>query len=100
MLSPNWERSTASTALLSLRRVRFAFISCFFFAAINHGPMLWRYEAPGDLGDARFNLSILEHLFQWVSGTVILLSSPSMFYPFPDTLFFSDTHFGSAIFYI
>ena len=55
---------------------------------------------PGDLGDARFNIYILEHLFRWLTGQDTSLVSPEIFYPFPGTLYFSDTHFGSAFFYV
>lgn len=55
---------------------------------------------PGDLGDARFNSVILEHLFQWVTGSGINLWSPVFFYPFEGVLAFSDNHFGSALPYV
>jgi len=55
---------------------------------------------PGDLGDARFNSVILEHLYRWATGQDASLLSPDFFYPFKHMLAFSDNHFGSAIFYI
>ena len=55
---------------------------------------------PGDLGDARFNIYVLEHLYRWLVGQDTSLASPEIFYPFPGSLYFSDTHFGSAIFYV
>jgi len=55
---------------------------------------------PGDLGDARFNSVILEHLFQWVTGHADNLWSPSFFYPYEGALAFSDNHFGSVAPYI
>ena len=55
---------------------------------------------PGDLGDARFNIYILEHLTRWLAGRDLSLASPGIFYPFPGALYFSDTHFGSAFFYV
>ena len=54
---------------------------------------------PGDLGDARFNSIILEHIFQWLRGDSTSLWSPSFFYPYQDALAFSDNHFGSAWIY-
>jgi hypothetical protein len=69
------------------------------FLAIVAGPLLVARQVPGDLGDARFNLYILEHIYQWLAGSVSSLFSPEMFYPFPDTLFFSDIHAGSALVY-
>jgi hypothetical protein len=64
-----------------------------FFGPIFNGAA----DVPGDLGDARFNIYILEHVYQWLTGAT--LPSPPMFYPYPNTLGFSDNHAGSAIFY-
>ena len=50
---------------------------------------------PGDLGDARFNSVILEHCYQWLTGQVTQLWSPSIFYPFERVLGLSDNHLGS-----
>jgi hypothetical protein len=55
---------------------------------------------PGDLGDARFNSVILEHLYRWVAGADVKLWSPTFFFPFEGVLAFSDNHFGSSVFYI
>lgn len=57
-------------------------------------------DIPGDLGDARFNSVILEHIFNWLVGYDTSLWSPRFFYPFENVLAFSDNHFGSSIFYI
>jgi len=57
-------------------------------------------SVPGDLGDARFNSVILEHLYRWICGRDPSLWSPSFFYPFKGALGFSDNHFGSGITYI
>lgn len=51
---------------------------------------------PGDLGDARFNGLILEHVFRWLSGIDASLLSPGYFFPFPGALTFSDNHFGTV----
>lgn len=55
---------------------------------------------PGDLGDARFNSVVLEHLFQWVTGDARSLWTPPFFYPAQGTLAFSDNHFGSGAIYV
>lgn len=55
---------------------------------------------PGDLGDARFNGLILEHVYRWVRGVDGSLWSPGFFYPFPGALAFSDTHFGTVGIYM
>lgn len=70
------------------------------FTALVFGPLLAAGGAPGDLGDARFNTFVLEHVDRFVTGQGVQFASPGIFYPFPDTLFFSDTHVGTAIFYI
>src|SRR5262249_4180087 len=53
-------------------------------------------RSPGDLGDTRFNMYVLEHFFRWLQGKDMSLASPDMYYPFPGVLFFSDTHAGTA----
>jgi len=55
---------------------------------------------PGNLGDARFNNIVLEHLFRWVTGKDASLWSPGFFYPYPGVLTFSDNHFGSGLTYV
>lgn len=60
----------------------------------------WLKSIPGDLGDARFNSYILEHVYQWSTGKVGDLWSPQFFYPFHGGLAFSDNHFGSIFTYI
>lgn len=60
----------------------------------------WFTMIPGDLGDARFNSVIVEHLYQWVTGSVAKIWSPRFFFPFEFTLAFSDSHFGSGWSYI
>jgi hypothetical protein len=54
----------------------------------------------GDLGDARFNLYILEHTFRWLIGLDASYQSPDFYYPYPGVLLFSDTHVGSVPFYV
>src|SRR3954447_15972981 len=58
-----------------------------------------RYIA-GEPVDSRFNLYLLEHTFQWITGSQASLISPPIFYPYPFVLFFSDTHFGTSFIYI
>ncbi len=54
---------------------------------------------PGDLGDTRFNNYILEHDFRWITGQDESLWNAPFFYPYPNTLAFSDNHLGSMLFY-
>ena len=55
---------------------------------------------PGDIGDARFNNIILEHLYRWCMGLDKSLWTPDFFYPARGTLTFSDNHFGTGWFYV
>lgn len=54
---------------------------------------------PGDLGDARFNNYLLEHFYRWVLGLDKSFWNAPFFYPFPNTIAFSDNLLGSAPFY-
>jgi hypothetical protein len=54
---------------------------------------------PGDLGDARFNNYILEHFFRWVTGATRDYWNAPFFFPFQQTIAFSDNLLGSAPFY-
>lgn len=59
----------------------------------------WLTAMPGDLGDTRFNLLILEHVHLWATGENATLWGPAFFYPYEDVLAFSDNHFGTAWIY-
>ena len=61
------------------------------------GPRL--ANIPGDLGDARLNNYLLEHFFRWISGLDKSFWNAEFFYPYPDTVAFSDNFLGSGIFY-
>jgi len=54
---------------------------------------------PGDLGDARFNNYVLEHFFHWVTGLTRDYWDAPFFFPFQQTITFSDNLLGSAPFY-
>lgn len=56
-------------------------------------------QHPGDLGDARFVVYTLEHVYKSFSGNASLLS-PSIFYPEKNTLGFSDPLIGFSPPYI
>ena len=51
---------------------------------------------PGDLGDTRFNIYILEHFYHWVTGQLNDYWNAPFFYPFQQTIAFSDNLLGSA----
>ena len=76
-----------------------ALVTLLVLSAINNGPLIWNQHAPSDLVDGRFNLYVLEHVYQWLIGRAPSLGSPGFYYPFPDVLYFSDIHAGSAIVY-
>ena len=54
---------------------------------------------PGNLGDARFNNYVLEHFFDWAAGLTKNYWNAPFFYPYPQTMAFSDNLLGSAPFY-
>lgn len=53
---------------------------------------------PGDIGDSRFNLYVLEHGYQWMTGSGSLWNM-EFFWPLNGVGAFSDMHLGSLIFY-
>ncbi len=54
---------------------------------------------PGDLGDTRFNLFILEHCHQYFTGTVNDFWNATFMYPEPEVISLSDNLLGSAPIY-
>jgi hypothetical protein len=71
-----------------------------FFCCFILNPYLSTGTVPGDLGDARFNAYILEHTFQRIDTRNLPYVSPKIFYPYPGTIFLSDTHIGDVAVYI
>ena len=53
---------------------------------------------PGDIGDSRFNLYVLEHGYRWMIGSGSLWDM-DIFWPIKGAGAFSDMHLGSLIFY-
>ncbi len=62
-------------------------------------PYLARRGIPGDLGDNRFNSYILEHAFLALTGKESRFLSAPFFFPWPNVVGLSDTHWGSLLFY-
>lgn len=54
---------------------------------------------PGDLGDARFNMYVLEHGYRWFMHRDSSFWSAPFFYPAPNVITYSDNHLGSFLFY-
>jgi hypothetical protein len=55
---------------------------------------------PRDLIDSRFNNYLLEHFYRFVLGIEKSFWSASFWYPYPNTISFSDNFIGSGFFYI
>jgi hypothetical protein len=64
------------------------------FAVLQRG-----HSLPGDLGDARLNIYLLEHVFRWVTGQDASLWTAPLFYGYSYTFAFSSNHLGSFPFY-
>jgi len=54
---------------------------------------------PGDLGDSRLLLYILEATYKFICGEIDSIYNLSFFYPFPYVLGYSDHLFGSTLIY-
>jgi hypothetical protein len=52
-------------------------------------------QIPGDLGDSRFNMYVLEHGYRWLAG----LDTSFWSAPAPNVIALSDNHLGSILFY-
>jgi len=57
------------------------------------------WQLPGDLGDTRFNLYVLEHGYRWLVGLEPSFWNAPFFYPAENTLAYSDSHLGSFLIY-
>ena len=80
---------------------RFGCVQCIriFLFAFLFGVGCFLYFSPervaGDLGDARFNMYVLEHGFRWLKGLEASFWSPAFFYPASDVMAYSDAHIGT-----
>jgi hypothetical protein len=54
---------------------------------------------PGDLGDGRFNMYILEHAWKFISFQNVDFWNAPFFYPAPEVISFSDNLLGTAPIY-
>jgi hypothetical protein len=54
---------------------------------------------PGDLGDARFNMYVLEHGYRWLVRLDQSFWSAPFFYPAQNVIAYSDNHLGSLLAY-
>ena len=62
-------------------------------------PYLTMRGLPGDLGDARLNIYLLEHAFLVISGKLPTFLTAPFFYPWINTIGLSDTHWGTVPIY-
>jgi hypothetical protein len=56
-------------------------------------------QIPGELGDNRFNMYVLEHGYRWLVRLDKSFWSAPFFYPAPNVITYSDNHLGSFLFY-
>lgn len=54
---------------------------------------------PGDVGDARFNMYILEHGYRWLLRLDTSFWNAPIFYPASNTVALSDNHLGTFLIY-
>jgi len=54
---------------------------------------------PGDLGDGRFNLYLLEHAYKFFTGEISNFWDAPFMYPESNVISYSDNLLGSALFY-
>ncbi len=62
-------------------------------------PLVLGGHVPGNSGDSRFNLYVLEHFYQSLCGVGKSFLDAPFFYPWPATIGFSDTHWGTGFIY-
>jgi hypothetical protein len=55
---------------------------------------------PGDLGDARFNMYVLEHGYRWLLRLDNSFWSAPFFYPASNVTTYSVNHLGTLLFYV
>jgi len=84
------------TACRGLKRI--PFLALLFLLVGFLGVIVGHF--PGDLGDARINCYFLEHFFRCVCGLENSFIQAPFFYPWPATIGFSDTHWGTAPIYV
>jgi hypothetical protein len=79
------------------RSVAFMVTSVFFYF-VWFPASIFAGRVPGDIGDGRFNLYVLEHVTNWSKGNAELFS-PEIFWPLQNTALFSELYLGSFYFY-
>src|SRR3981081_1739179 len=81
----------------SCTKVDAAIALTMFFVGVS---LFFRFDAiPGDLGDTRFNMCVLEHGFRWIKGIDKSFWSAHFLYPATNVIAYSDNHLGTVLFY-
>ncbi len=62
-------------------------------------PYIRNGNLPGDIGDARINLYLLEHFFLALTNQVESFTDTSFFYPMPKTALLTDNYWGTGLIY-
>jgi len=62
-------------------------------------PLITNGHVPGNSGDSRFNLYVLEHFYQSIIGSGRSFIDAPFYYPWPSAIGFSDTHWGTGLIY-
>ena len=94
--------SICNQSNIDIENQRVTFISLAFLVAVVY--LVWGRVlppsdlVPGNIGDTRFNLYVLEHGYQWMTGSGSLWNM-DFFWPVKGAGAFSEMHLGSLIFY-
>lgn len=56
-------------------------------------------RVPGNLGDARLNLYLLEHPYKYITGQAASFWNAGFFYPHPNVIAYSENHIGTFLFF-
>ena len=80
---------------------KFPYVTLIFFLGMFGValPYVTYDNIPGDTGDARFNLYILEHFFLALTNQVESFVDAPFFFPISKTVLFSENHWGSGLIY-
>ena len=94
-MRPVWNRLKA--AMMRLPLLAIGFFAIGFIGTVL--PSVTGGHIPGDIRDGRFNLYLLEHFFRSLCGEETSFINAPFYFPFPATIGFSDSHWGTAPIY-
>jgi hypothetical protein len=87
-----WDR--LKTAMMHLPWLAIVFFVIGFTGTVI--PSVTGGHIPGDIRDGRFNLYLLEHFFRSLCRDEVSFIFAPFYFPFPATIGFSDSHWGTA----